>query len=429
MHTHIKFRLQGLVFLMITPSLGTIAQRVGVGTIAPRASLHVQVADSNLLTLNNSNVLMANAKSTLWLRTGPWYTGALKTIGTSTNTARLGLFTYAVQDSTLMEERLSILDNGRVGIGNPNPVANLDVTGNGRFTSVNLNGAAVTGHNTGQTFLNAGVIGRAEAAGVVGEATWLNGVGVAGVNVLGNAYNAYFAGTGVYGYSNQGHGVVGITGRLGYAGVYGTPRVNQGLGGLFVSGAADGYTNTLALRTIGPIRLSSIGEANGRVLTSDANGNATWQAVAANPKGFSARLNTAVTLVSDTEFTLGNMTEIFDEGNIFTNGSNSFTAPETGLYQVTFNAFISQVNATFPITFDSYFSIDGGFNNNSLTSSTIVGTSSSTTVFTHTNTRLLRLVQGEVLTVRCSAGFINGTLTLRAGNFGGSTVLSIHQVK
>jgi len=67
--------------------------------------------------------------SEMYFKTGNFYTGALKTIGTSPVAARLGLFTYAVGNPTALLERMSITDNGNVGIGTNSPGYLLDVNG------------------------------------------------------------------------------------------------------------------------------------------------------------------------------------------------------------------------------------------------------------------------------------------------------------
>ena len=84
------------------------------------------------------------------------------------------------------------------------------------------------------------------------------GTGTAGAGILGNAQNA----DGVYGSTTNGTGVRGSAN-------------GTGTGGYFNSGAS-GHS----LITNGPLKLTSIGEGVGKVLTSDAAGNATWQTLA-----------------------------------------------------------------------------------------------------------------------------------------------------
>src|SRR5687767_5633464 len=68
---------------------------------------------------------------------------------------------------------------------------------------------------------------------------------------------------------NKTYGVIGITGHTGI-----------GVGGYALDGTAlRGVSSAtgLALHTNGPVRLQGISEGLGKVLTSDATGNATWQ--------------------------------------------------------------------------------------------------------------------------------------------------------
>lgn len=122
--------------------------------------------------------------------------------------------------------------------------------------------AAILGINNSTGLFGAGVEGRAQSnsnantsSGVRG---YLLGTGTAGAGVLGNAQNA----DGVYGSTTNGTGVRGSAN-------------GTGTGGVFNSGAS-GHS----LITNGPIQLTSISEGAGKVLTSDASGNATWQALA-----------------------------------------------------------------------------------------------------------------------------------------------------
>lgn len=120
------------LFAIILFSAPLLAQNAGIGTTTPDHKLHVSGNTSNLLRIGNSSGLNTGVTSDIYLSTGTWYTGALKSIGTSSNTARLGLFTFAAPNSSSLVERLSILDNGFVGIGVTNPTFMLDINGRTR---------------------------------------------------------------------------------------------------------------------------------------------------------------------------------------------------------------------------------------------------------------------------------------------------------
>ena len=115
------------------------AQNVGIGNTIPLMKLHITAPDSAVALLENTQTLNTNVKNALYFKTGNAfypYTGAIKTIGEGSSTARLGLFTYASGSPNQLLERLSITDNGNVGIGTISPVTKLHVSNsNVLFTS------------------------------------------------------------------------------------------------------------------------------------------------------------------------------------------------------------------------------------------------------------------------------------------------------
>ena len=103
------------------------AQNVGIGTSSPDYRLHVVHSTPSLLKLENSTTLGTGVTSDFFFKTGIYFTGGVKTIGTGVNVARLGFFTFSATDASILNERLSILDNGNIGIGTTSPNATLDV--------------------------------------------------------------------------------------------------------------------------------------------------------------------------------------------------------------------------------------------------------------------------------------------------------------
>lgn len=91
---------------------------------------------SNTLSLANSTALGNNVKNEIFFKTGSYYTGAIKTIGTSASFARMGFFTFTDASSSNLVERLSIIDGGNVGIGTTTPQTALHVIGNVRSSSL-----------------------------------------------------------------------------------------------------------------------------------------------------------------------------------------------------------------------------------------------------------------------------------------------------
>lgn len=118
----------------------SMAQNVGIGTTSPDRILHVSSNTSGLLKLDNTTTLNTGVMSEMFFKSGLHYTGAIKTIGNGAVTARLGFFTYATTVETSLLERMSIMDNGYVGIGTNNPQYLLDI--NGRMRVRNGGGTA-----------------------------------------------------------------------------------------------------------------------------------------------------------------------------------------------------------------------------------------------------------------------------------------------
>lgn len=126
--------------LILLCNLGTIAaQNTGINTTSPRTPLHIKSLGENILTLENTNTLNVAINTGMLFAhtlTGPAfdkYTGAIKTMGTSVTTARLGLFTGTTSNEQALVEQISILNNGNVGIGMIAPAYDLDVAGYTRF--------------------------------------------------------------------------------------------------------------------------------------------------------------------------------------------------------------------------------------------------------------------------------------------------------
>ena len=117
-----------LLLLTLSPVLVT-AQNIGVGEDNPANSkLQVKAADSAVLLLHNSNAAGSNVKTALYFKTGNIFSGSLATVGTSA-THRLGLFTFGGSSPSALVERISVMDDGKVGINNTAPTAQLDVQG------------------------------------------------------------------------------------------------------------------------------------------------------------------------------------------------------------------------------------------------------------------------------------------------------------
>ena len=133
-----NFTLSLLTFLCITVCT---AQNVGINQNIPLMPLHVAANDSAVLLVQNKQAFTTNVSTSLFFGAGNQYTGAIRTIGQNTTDARLGLFTFTTALANNLKERISILDNGNVGIGLINPSTKLEVAGTTRTTDLVITGS------------------------------------------------------------------------------------------------------------------------------------------------------------------------------------------------------------------------------------------------------------------------------------------------
>lgn len=106
------------------------SQNIGFGTTTPLMKLHVRSSDSALVLLENTQELSNSVSVGINFKTGSTvtsFTGAIKTIGESTATARIGFFTGTSVSANGLLERLSITNDGKVGIGTTTPQAAFEI--------------------------------------------------------------------------------------------------------------------------------------------------------------------------------------------------------------------------------------------------------------------------------------------------------------
>jgi hypothetical protein len=134
---------------------------VGIGTTTPVMKLSVTHTDSSIALFNNSQTLASGIQSNIYFRTGNllngYYTGSIRTIGTSASTARLGLFAGAANTAGGLQEKLSIDNNGNVGIGTTTPslaglVVNTKVGSTYAIFGDDMAGVAIQSGNPGIGF-------------------------------------------------------------------------------------------------------------------------------------------------------------------------------------------------------------------------------------------------------------------------------------
>ncbi|WP_157607701.1 hypothetical protein [Runella limosa] len=119
---------------------------LGVGTESPTSKLTIRHNFSNILSLQNLNALSTGLTNSILFGGSNYTTGIISTIGTSSSAARMAFSTgYSFSGGVFsMQERLSIANDGKVGVNQPSPQATLDVGGSIRFSGSNPAAFVVT---------------------------------------------------------------------------------------------------------------------------------------------------------------------------------------------------------------------------------------------------------------------------------------------
>jgi hypothetical protein len=107
--------------------------RLGIGTTTPASKLEVAAPDRNVIQVTNTTALAANVNNSIYFKTGSYYTGMIETRGVSGSTASMIFKTNANTSDASLVDRMSITDNGNIGIGLTSPEFKLDVFGRMRL--------------------------------------------------------------------------------------------------------------------------------------------------------------------------------------------------------------------------------------------------------------------------------------------------------
>ncbi|MFN3848540.1 MAG: beta strand repeat-containing protein [Spirosomataceae bacterium] len=156
---------------------------VNLGAISPSGRVDMGSTDGNNLVLRNLNSLVSSNNNNMYFKNGNYWTGRISAMGTSTTEANLSFFTGASTSFSGLTERMTILNNGNVGIGTNNPTSRFQVNGNATINGV----TAVNGNTTinasmsvnGSTTINANmsVIGNTSMIGDLRISDGTQGVG------------------------------------------------------------------------------------------------------------------------------------------------------------------------------------------------------------------------------------------------------------
>ncbi len=174
---------------------------------------------------------------------------------------------------------------------------------------------------------------------------------------------------------------------------------------------------TAKLTLVGNLKLTDGTQGNGKVLTSDASGNATWTSPGSSNTGFSVLMSANSIIANSFNATLPFDNTIntygFDDASAFNNTSHGYVAPSTGLYSFTVSISLASGTAVSNgfITADV---LRNGFyyNTPAVTLNTVAGqplpSGASTTI-------LLKLIAGDVITVNAHNGS-GGSITIAVSN-------------
>ncbi|MBL7943341.1 MAG: hypothetical protein JNM00_11270, partial [Flavobacteriales bacterium] len=235
-------------------------------------------------------------------------------------------------------------DPGASQFGLPFLTSDPNLTSFGITNTSAFGGTAITGQANVNHANATGVRGEATQAsgrGVYGKAQGVNAYGILGENTQGTAIRGYTpaaGANGVLGIADNANGIgvrgesnTGI-GMLGYSGSNIAVSASSLSGTALYGNSTSGY----ALNTSGNVKIAggNTSPGLGKVLTSDATGNATWQTLSTTPKiAFCASgFQNLISYPSDVFTVIPFTGEQFDTGNNYNIATRVFTAPTNGLY-------------------------------------------------------------------------------------------------
>ena len=319
------------IIIFVAVSIKLQAQNVGINVPFPSAELHV---DSSIRIGKNNSLNSSTPGRKNLLKFGD---GNYTTIGEEIIDDKL----YIRYGDLILMKSSTPSGSGYIGIGTETPSANLDLVGTLRIRDGAAAGKILTSDANGNATWQTGSGGTGltlpyAASDASGGSSFI----IANTNGAANAISgqAYGTGNGVQGFTSGGKAIYGSanggTGVEAYS--------NNGTAGVFTS------NNGLAIKTVtgnvevnGKIKMIDGSQASGRVLTSDANGLATWQNLPAVPAPVSVDIS-GRRFLSSINVPSGpsgiNITgwNFIDQsgGNNFNNTTGVYTIPISGFYQI-----------------------------------------------------------------------------------------------
>ena len=334
-----------LIITIFTICLQLSAQNVGINVPAPVESLQV---DSTIKVGKSQAIGPATPNRKNRVKFGD---GEYVTIGEEINDDKL----YLRFGDLILKQSSGSLGSGFVGIGIDSATAGLDVEGSLRFRTGAAAGRVLTsdanGNATWQTNaagLSLPYSGSSAAAGTSFIVANTNGAANA---IAGQSFGS---GVGVTGFTSTGKALYASAG----SGIGIDAFSNTGTAGVFTSNSG------LAIKTVtgnveinGKIKMIDGTQAAGRVLTTDAAGLASWQAL---PAGTPAIDFSGRRLVGYLPVPSGSATTVTGWDNVDQRGGNNYqfssgiyTIPLTGFYQVSASILWNPI----PVNCTTFFSL------------------------------------------------------------------------
>ncbi|MES2775765.1 MAG: hypothetical protein V4722_16440 [Bacteroidota bacterium] len=317
------------------------AQNAGIGITIPLSKLHIASADSNLLMINNTSTAAPGENANIVFKNGASYTGAIRsridtTIFTSSYSS-LSFYTYANNSLNNLKERMTINDNGDVGIGIIRPIYRL------HLVNAASNLLMLENSNT----LAAGTISRLDMKTGNYHTAALRTVGTfssfADFQILTGANTDPSALAPRITVTNIGRVGIGTTNPSTTLDVNGgayfanTATFNESIVGNF------NIINNGPSILHGTIRYDNGSFGVGKTLTSDALGWASWQTPNKSTRAGLATTQPIGGSLTDLGF-VDNSSGAFDDIGTFDNAGHRLNVTEAGTYQVILNIGWTGVN-------------------------------------------------------------------------------------